>query len=130
MLNLDSANSVGDADELETPPTLPRPLPQPDEESTQLLAKQSERPNVTIKPPYTAPLAPFDMELVKRAGLEGKLLPEQSIWGGVMKQDHDSNAEATARFVDLERSGNVGKARKSSTESLSLHEKRARFAER
>ncbi|XP_023177953.2 anoctamin-1 isoform X2 [Drosophila hydei] len=129
MLNLDSANTVRDADELETPPTLPRPLPQPDEESTQLLAEQSERPNVTIKPPYTAPLAPFDMELVKRAGLEGKLLPEQSIWGGVIKQNHDSNAEATARFVDLERSGNVGKARKSSTESLSLHEKRARFAE-
>ncbi|XP_017873582.1 PREDICTED: anoctamin-1 isoform X3 [Drosophila arizonae] len=128
MLNLDNANDGSDADELETPPTLPQPPPQPEEESAQLLAEQAKRPNATIQPPYSAPLAPYDMELVKRAGLKGKLLAKESIWGGVMKPD-DRGAEATTRFVDLERGGEAGKARKSSTESLSLHEKRARFAE-
>lgn len=129
MLNLDNANDGSDADELETPPTLPQPPPQPEEESAQLLAEQAKRPNATIQPPYSAPLAPYDMELVKRAGLKGKLLAKESIWGGAMKPD-DRGAEATTRFVDLERGGEAGKARKSSAESLSLHEKRARFAER
>ncbi|KRG01351.1 anoctamin-1 isoform X2 [Drosophila mojavensis] len=128
MLNLDNANDGGDADELETPPTLPQPPPQHEEESAQLLTEQAKRPNATIQPPYSAPLAPYDMELVNRAGLKGKLLAKESIWGGAMKPD-DRGAEATTRFVDLERGGEAGKARKSSTESLSLHEKRARFAE-
>ncbi|XP_017969039.1 anoctamin-1 isoform X3 [Drosophila navojoa] len=128
MLNLDNANDGSDADEFQTPPTLPQPRPQPGEESAQVLAEQATRPNVSIQPPYSAPLAPYDMELVKRAGLQGKLLAKESIWGGAIKLD-DRGAEATTRFVDLERGGEAGKARKSSTESLSLHEKRARFAE-
>ncbi|XP_030556231.1 anoctamin-1 isoform X2 [Drosophila novamexicana] len=132
MLNLDNADADGNADELETLPQLPLPPPQPEEESLRLLAEQRKRTDAAIKPPYTAPLAPYDMELLQRVGLKGKLVAEDSIWGageGKRRLREARGAAAAARFVELERRGDAGKASNSSSESLSLHEKRARFAE-
>lgn len=125
MLNLDNAD--GDADELETPPPAPQPPnPPPISESSQLLEAA-----VTIDPPYTAPLAPYDMELVKRVGLKGKLVASSdSIWGDDKANEKNPNVDATTRFMNLERGDkDADKPRMSSSESLSLHERRARFAE-
>ncbi|KAH8326175.1 hypothetical protein KR067_002897 [Drosophila pandora] len=89
------------------------PPPANGEESFQLLERNHE-PTVPLQPPFTTPLAPFDMELMKRHGLQDRLAAKSdSIWG------------ETKKFMELER--NSGQEELGS--SLSLSEKRARFAE-
>ncbi|KAH8244662.1 hypothetical protein KR026_008008, partial [Drosophila bipectinata] len=89
------------------------PPPANGEESFQLL-ERSPAPTVPLEPPFTTPLAPFDMELMKRHGLHERLAAKSdSIWG------------ETKKFMELER--NSGQDELGS--SLSLAEKRARFAE-
>lgn len=125
MLNLD--NSDGNADASENPASSKTPA-QRDEESSQLLAKKNAAAAVFFEPPYSAPLAPYDMELVKKFRLHDNLIASDSVWSGNSKQNkRDVN---TTRFINSERESDAGKAKKSSNESLSLHEKRARFAER
>ncbi|KAM8701344.1 hypothetical protein ACLKA7_000920, partial [Drosophila subpalustris] len=95
---------------------------------SQLLATAAA---VKVEPPYTAPLAPFDMELVKRVGLKGKLVASDSVWGDGPKRNNP-DVDETRRFMNLERGDDADdtKPRMSSSESLSLLEKRAKFAER
>ncbi|KAH8278722.1 hypothetical protein KR018_007662 [Drosophila ironensis] len=104
MLNLGNAKVAA----LEEPPPA-------GEESFQLL--ETSAPNavpVPLEPPFSTPLAPFDMELMKRHNLHERLNQKtDSIWG------------QTGRFVELERSSEQDE--RGST--LSLAEKRARFAE-
>ncbi|KAH8256409.1 hypothetical protein KR032_006344 [Drosophila birchii] len=102
MLNLGSAKVAASE---ESPPL------STNDESFQLLERSS--PAVPLEaPPFTTPLAPFDMELMKRSGLHERLAPKESIWG----------SRGTQRFVDQERIS-------ASRESLSVADKRARFAE-
>ncbi|XP_023034609.1 anoctamin-1 isoform X1 [Drosophila willistoni] len=75
---------------------------------------QSEEDLEPLEPPYTAPLAPYDMEMIKRAGLTDKLINNESIF--------ESAGDAMTRFIHQERAT-------SSNESLSLNDKRAHFAE-
>ncbi|KAH8318896.1 hypothetical protein KR074_011515 [Drosophila pseudoananassae] len=89
------------------------PPPANGEESFQLL-ERSPAPTVPLEPPFTTPLAPFDVELMKRHGLHERLAAKSdSIWG------------ETKKFMELER--NSGQDELGS--SLSLADKRARFAE-
>ncbi|XP_060647312.1 anoctamin-1 isoform X2 [Drosophila nasuta] len=136
MLNL--ANAGGDAaangDGLETPPQ----QPQHSDESAQLLDEQNSKFAATaakqeLEPPYTAPLAPYDMELVKKVKLKGKLVASDSIWSEEPKSSSSNNkrnrrpdADASSSFMHHERGEDVAKT---SSESLDLHEKRSRFAE-
>ncbi|ALC47465.1 CG16718 [Drosophila busckii] len=123
MLNLDKT------DELETPSTSDVPPPA-SEEYVRLLGEQSRAPAAKLERPYSAPLAAFDMELVQRIGLKGKLKAGNSVWEEEDESELECTAsEATSRFMDVERDGDAGKSKVSSSESLSLHEKRARFAE-
>lgn len=102
MLNLGSAK-VGALEE--SPPL------STNDESFQLLERGSP-PAVPLEPPFSTPLAPFDMELMKRSGLHERLTANtESIWGG------------TQKFMDQERIS-------ASRESLSSADKRARFAAR
>ncbi|XP_034487339.1 anoctamin-1 isoform X2 [Drosophila innubila] len=125
MLNLDNAN--GNSNELETNYS-PQPPAQPANESSQLLSPAASG---EVEPPYTAPLAPYDMELVKRVGIKGKLVASESIWSdGLKRNNPHTDVDATTRFMNLERGDDATEAtRMSSSESLNLHEKRARFAE-
>lgn len=123
MLNLD--NSDGNADASERAASSKTPA-QRDEESSQLLAKKNAAAAVFFEPPYSAPLAPYDMELVKKFRLHDNLIASESVWSGKQNK-RDMN---TTRFINSERESDAGKDKKSSNESLSLHEKRARFAER
>lgn len=125
MLNLDNAD--GDADTSKPSKT----VAQRDDESSQLLALKNS-PAVFIEPPYSAPLAPFDMELVKKFRIHDKLIARDSAVGrgkGNGKQN-ERDTNSTTLFMNNERESDAGKTIKSSNESLSLPEKRARFAER
>lgn len=126
MLNLDNAD--GDADTSKSSKT----VAQRDDESSQLLALKNS-PAVFIEPPYSAPLAPFDMELVKKFRIHDKLIARDSAAGrgnGRGKQNERRDTTSTTLFMNNERESEAGKNIKSSNESLSLPEKRARFAER
>lgn len=126
MLNLDNAKRNADASGTPVPSKTPA---QRNEESSQLLEKKNATATIFFEPPYSAPLAPYDMELVKRFRLHDKLIASDSVWGSKTKQNKGDGNTPT-RFMKGERETNGGKAKKSSNESLSLHEKRARFAER
>lgn len=122
MLNLDNAD--GDAETAKSSNT----VAQRDEESSQLLALKNSAA-AFIEPPYSAPLAPFDMELVKKFRLHDKLIARDSASRGNGKQN-ERDIESMKLFMNSERESDAVKTRKSSNESLSLPEKRARFAER
>lgn len=126
MLNLDNAD--GNVDASDTPVSSKTPA-QRDEESSQLLAKKNATAATFFEPPYSAPLAPYDMELVKRFRLHDKLIASDSVWGSNSKQNK-GDMNTSTRFMNGERENAAGKAKKSSNESPGLHEKRARFAER
>ncbi|XP_030373607.1 anoctamin-1 isoform X2 [Scaptodrosophila lebanonensis] len=141
MLNLDNATATGkgsdssidddEATSMETLTVAENAAQEPEEESSTLLAVEAEdgKPATTMKPldiepPFSAPLAPYDMELMQRLGLGAKLAARESIWGGGPSNGED--ADPTTLFMQRER----GKAPKSaSNESLSLNDKRTRFAE-
>ncbi|KAH8406732.1 hypothetical protein KR222_008167 [Zaprionus bogoriensis] len=128
MLNLDKAE--GGADALETPASS-KTSGQREQEASQLLAKKNSEATALIEPPYSAPLAPYDMELVKRFRLQDQLIATDSVWGGKGKIVRgDEHMDASMRFIHLERDlDNAGKTGESSSESLNLREKRTRFAE-
>ncbi|XP_015038405.1 anoctamin-1 isoform X1 [Drosophila pseudoobscura] len=112
MLNLDGA------EEASPPPP----------ESSQLLLDEEKGtpapPASHLEPPFTTPLAPFDMELMQRIGLSDKLNGSGSLWEG--RNRGRGAADPTTDFMDQERDAASGENRKSSSESLS--DKRARFA--
>ncbi|XP_017084984.2 anoctamin-1 isoform X2 [Drosophila eugracilis] len=108
MLNLGNAK-VAALEEATSPPPFSK------DESFQLLERGAPSPpSVHLEPPFTTPLAPFDMELMKRHNLHERLTGKESLWGG--------RGSGSQRFVDQERIS-------ASRESLSTADKRARFAE-
>ncbi|KMZ02607.1 anoctamin-1 isoform X2 [Drosophila simulans] len=112
MLNLGSAK-VGALEEATSPPPFSK------DESYQLLERSPHSPaispttTVPLEPPFTTPLAPFDMELMKRHNLHERLTGKESFWRG---------RDSSQRFLDQEQLS-------ASRESLGAADKRARFAE-
>jgi len=104
MLNLGSAK-VGALEEATSPPPFSK------DESFQLLERSPHSPAIS---PSTTPLAPFDMELMKRHNLHERLTGKESFWRG---------RDTSQRFLDQEQLS-------ASRESLGAADKRARFAER
>ncbi|KAH8344426.1 hypothetical protein KR084_011364 [Drosophila pseudotakahashii] len=109
MLNLGNAK-VAALEEATSPPPFSK------DESFQLLERSSSPPAAPLEPPFTTPLAPFDMELMKRHNLHERLTGKESFWRG------RGSGSGSQRFVDQEKLS-------SSRESLSIADKRARFAE-
>lgn len=113
MLNLGSAK-VGALEEATSPPPFSK------DESFQLLERSPHSPaispttTVPLEPPFTTPLAPFDMELMKRHNLHERLMGKESFWRG---------RDTSQRFLDQEQLS-------ASRESHGAADKRARFAER
>lgn len=103
MLNLDNADADAETDgntnELETN----QPPAQPVNESSQLLLAAGK-----VEPPYTAPLAPFDMELVKQVSIKGKLVASDSIWGDGSNRNNP-DVDATTVFMNSERGNDAAK---------------------
>ncbi|EDV98603.1 anoctamin-1 isoform X2 [Drosophila grimshawi] len=125
MLNLDNSGYAADALEMETAKSSAstQMLPASDEVSSRLSSE--EQPAAQFEKPYSAPLAPYNEELLQRVGLGDRLVPKGSIWGG--------ERDASRRLVRLER-GDYGDDKSnirnsSSYEAINMHEKRARFAE-
>ncbi|XP_037729760.1 anoctamin-1 isoform X3 [Drosophila subpulchrella] len=107
MLNLGNAK-VSALEEATSPPPFSK------DESFQLLERSP--PAVELEPPFTTPLAPFDMELMKRHNLHERLTGKDSFWRG------RGSGPGSQRFVDQEKLS-------ASRESLSNADRRARFAE-
>uniref|UniRef100_A0A6P4EU05 Anoctamin n=2 Tax=Drosophila rhopaloa TaxID=1041015 RepID=A0A6P4EU05_DRORH len=101
MLNLGNAK-VADLEEFPSPPPFSK------DESFQLLERSAPASVVPLEPPFTTPLAPFDMELMKRHNLHERLKGKENFWGG----------RGSQRFVDQEKIS-------SSRESLNI----ARYVE-
>ncbi|XP_065722822.2 anoctamin-1 isoform X2 [Drosophila suzukii] len=108
MLNLGNAK-VSALEEATSPPPFSK------DESFQLLERSP--PALELEPPFTTPLAPFDMELMKRHNLHERLTGKDSFWRG-----RGSGGPGSQRFVDQEKLS-------ASRESLSMADRRARFAE-
>ncbi|XP_017060819.1 anoctamin-1 isoform X2 [Drosophila ficusphila] len=105
MLNLGNAK-VAALEESSSPPPFSK------DESFQLLERSTSLPPAPLEPPFTTPLAPFDLELMKRHKLHERLTGKESFWGG----------RGSQRFVDQEKLT-------ASRESLSIAEKRGRLTE-
>ncbi|XP_016961112.1 anoctamin-1 isoform X2 [Drosophila biarmipes] len=107
MLNLGSAK-VSALEEAASPPPFSK------DESFQLLERSP--PAAALEPPFTTPLAPFDMELMRRHNLHERLKGKDSFWGG---RDPGPGSQ---RFVDQEKLS-------ASRESLGTADRRAGLAE-